>query len=146
MLWEFNTPALFNDIFKTDTPMGKIKDMDSANPGGWACGWAQSNLAHTFVVSSVTCRWLGLALGMNILLAGPQLCMFQATGESVEGAGSGIKRARGEAALKWTAHITHFSVAVFAAVNTCCCRATAATAAFRSIMIAWSARMTGPTQ
>jgi hypothetical protein len=32
--------------------MGKIRDMDSSNPGGWPCGWTQSDLAHAFVVSN----------------------------------------------------------------------------------------------
>lgn len=49
-VWEFNTPLLFYDVFHSEN-MEKIRDMDSANPGGWQCGWAQSELAHTFVVN-----------------------------------------------------------------------------------------------
>jgi alpha-amylase len=50
-IWEFKSPLVFYDVFSKDGNMGKIRDMDSSNPGGWSCPWARSELAMTFVVN-----------------------------------------------------------------------------------------------
>jgi hypothetical protein len=50
-VWEFKSPLVFYDVFSKDGNMGKIRDMDPANPGGWSCPWVKSDMAMTFVVN-----------------------------------------------------------------------------------------------